>query len=210
MICKVCLRYRPQTIGESFWSGISARFVLEADIGLFLSEEQQKVENHMTLEQLANVGEALGGIAVIISLIYLIIELRRNTRSVQTAAAWNADVSLAELNEGLSHSPQLSELTMRALDPKTQPEDLTPAEFAQFMLVSRSVLQKYQAQWWLWKRGSLSDEMWQLRRRWAKAFISLPVPGDIWQRESNQHQFANGFMDSINSAEVLADLRISR
>ena len=163
----------------------------------------------MTLEQLANIGEALGGIAVVISLIYLIIELRRNTRSIQTAAAWNADISLAELNEGLSHSPQLSELTMRALDPQTQPEDLTPGEFAQFMLVSRSVLQKYQAQWWLWKRGSLSDEVWQLRRSWAKAFVSLPVPGRIWEREGDQHQFADGFVESINSAKVLADLRIN-
>jgi hypothetical protein len=161
----------------------------------------------MTLEQLANIGEALGGIAVLISLIYVIIELRRNTRSVQTAAAWNADISLAELNEGLSHSPQLSELTMRALDPETQPEDLTPAEFAQFMLVSRSVLQKYQAQWWLWKRGSLPDEMWQLRRRWAKGFVSLPVPGRMWEREGDQHQFAEGFIASINSVEISADLR---
>ena len=164
----------------------------------------------MTLEQLANIGEALGGIAVLISLIYVIIELRRNTRSVQTAAAWNADISLAELNEGLSHNPQLSELSMRALDPETQPEDLTPAEFAQFMFVSRSVLQKYQAQWWLWKRGSLPDEMWQLRRRWAKGFVSLPVPGRMWEREGDQYQFAEGFVASINSAEVSADLRFSR
>ncbi|MEH6639794.1 MAG: hypothetical protein V7717_11000 [Porticoccaceae bacterium] len=161
----------------------------------------------MTLEDFARIGEALGGLAVLISLIYVIVELRRNTRSIQTAAAWNADISLAELNEGLSHSPQLSELTMRALDPETKPEDLTPAEFAQFMLVSRSVLQKYQAQWWLWNRGSLSDEMWQLRRRWAKAFVSLPVPGRIWERESDQHQFAQGFVASINSMEVSADLR---
>jgi hypothetical protein len=48
----------------------------------------------MTLEQLANIGETLGGVAVLVSLIYVIIELRRNTRSVQTAAAWNADISL--------------------------------------------------------------------------------------------------------------------
>ena len=35
----------------------------------------------MTLEQLAHIGETLGGIAVLISLIYLIIEIRRNTRA---------------------------------------------------------------------------------------------------------------------------------
>ena len=164
----------------------------------------------MTLEDFASIGEALGGLAVLISLIYVIVELRRNTHSAQSAAAWNADISLAELAEGFSHSPQLSELIMRAHDPETQPEDLTPAEFAQLMLVSRSVLAKYQAQWWLWRRGSLPDEMWQIRRRWAKAFVSLPVPGRIWELERDQHQFAEGFVTSINSAEVSADLRFSR
>ncbi|MDJ0790173.1 MAG: hypothetical protein QNK05_25545 [Myxococcota bacterium] len=161
----------------------------------------------MSLEDLARIGEALSGLAVVLSLFYLIVEVRRNTKSVRSTAAWNSDVSLAELNEGIAQNQQLAELSMRALDPGTQPEDLTPAEFAQFFLVTRAVLQKYQGQWALWKEGILPEEMWQNRRRWAKAFVSLPVPGRIWQRETDQHQYAEGFVESINSMEITADLR---
>ena len=48
----------------------------------------------MTLEQLANIGEALGGVAVLVSLIYLIIELRRSTRTARSSNAWNSTVAL--------------------------------------------------------------------------------------------------------------------
>jgi len=80
----------------------------------------------MSLEQLANVGEALGGLAVLVSLIYLIFELRRSTRTARSSNAWNSTVALAELCEVLADNPQLSELTMRCHSPETSPEDLTP------------------------------------------------------------------------------------
>jgi hypothetical protein len=126
---------------------------------------------------------------------------------VRATSAWNSDVALAELNEGVSHNQQLSELVTKALDPETQPEDLTPGEFGQLFLLYRAVLQKYQAQWFLWTEGHLSDEMWQNRRRWAKAFVSLPVSGRVWERETEQHQYTKGFVDSINSMEATGDLR---
>ena len=51
----------------------------------------------MTLSDLADVGEALGGPAVLVSLIYLVFELRRNTKTARSGAAWDATVGLAEL-----------------------------------------------------------------------------------------------------------------
>lgn len=160
----------------------------------------------MTLEQLANIGEALGGVAVLVSLIYLIIELRRSTRTARSSNAWNSTVALAELCEVIADNPQLSELTMRCHSPDTNPEDLTQAEFAQWFFVCRSVFYKYEAQWFLWAEGSLSDEMWQNRRRWAKAFISLPVPRRAWEMEMEQHQYTSKFVESIETMSVSGNL----
>lgn len=95
---------------------------------------------------------------------------------------------------------------MRVMDPETAPEDLAPAEFAQAFVLTRAVLQKYQGQWALWQEGILPDEMWQNRRRWAKSLVSLPVPGRIWERETDQHQYADGFVESINSASSSGNL----
>ncbi len=40
----------------------------------------------MDLTQLANLGEFIGGVAVLVTLIYLAAQIRQNTRSVEAAA----------------------------------------------------------------------------------------------------------------------------
>ena len=148
---------------------------------------------------MANVGEAMGGLAVLVSLIYLIVEVRRNTKTARSTALWDTSVALGELCEGLSHDAALSELVVRGVDEGVQAEDLTAEEFAQYFLFFRSVMFKYEAQWYLWKAGTLSDEMWQNRRRWARSFVSHPLPARVWALEKEQHQYAEGFFESIDS-----------
>jgi len=156
----------------------------------------------MTLSDIANIGEALGGLAVLVSIIYLILEIRRSTRTAKSTAAWNATVALGELCEGLSHNRELSTLILRASSEDFRPEDLSEEEISQYFLFFRSVFFKYEAQWYLWRDGTLSDEMWQTRRRWAKSFVSLPVPARMWEIEKEQHQYASGFFESVDSASA--------
>ncbi len=162
----------------------------------------------MTLAELANGGEALGGLAVVVSLVYLIFELRRNTRTARSDSAWNADISFAQLNLALSQNAQLSELCMRALRADAKLDDFSDAEFAQLFFVCRSCFQTNQAQWNLWREGSLSNEMWENRRRWMRAFISMPVVGRAWELEIGQHQYLPAFVSEINSATLAGDLEI--
>lgn len=50
--------------------------------------------------------------------------------------------------------------------------------------------------------------MWQNRRQWAKAFISMPVSGRIWDLEKQHHQYCSGFIESIESATIADDVII--
>ncbi len=162
----------------------------------------------MTLSDLGSLGEALSGAAVVFSLIYLIFEVRRNTKATRSNSAWNSTVALAELCEVIGNNPQMAELVMKVHDKNTKPEDLTPEEFAQNFFIARSVLYKYEAQWFLWKEGSLSDEMWQNRRRWAKSYVSLPIGARVWELEKKQHQYTEGFIESIDSMSEKGELEI--
>ena len=126
----------------------------------------------LSIQDIGALGEAVSAVAVVVTLFYLAYQVKQSNKATETAnrlvrstAAWNADVNLAEINERVAQNQQLSELVMRAHDPETEPEDLTPAEFAQWMILFRGVLQKYQSQWFLWQEGNLPDEMWQMRRR---------------------------------------------
>jgi hypothetical protein len=162
----------------------------------------------MTLSDMGSIGEALSGAAVLFSLIYLIVEVRRNTKATRSNSAWNSTVALAELCEVIGNNPQMAELVMRVHDKDTKPEDLTPEEFSQNFFIARSVLYKYEAQWFLWKEGSLSDEMWQNRRRWAKSYVSLPIGARVWELEKRQHQYTKGFIESIDSMSEKGELDI--
>ena len=162
----------------------------------------------MTLESLANVGEILGGVAVLVSLLYLIFEVRRNTRSVRSSAVWDSELAFGELNNEISQNPQLAGLCMRALREETRPSDLTEQEWAQVHYLVRACLQRAQAQWFLWKQGDLPDDLWQMRRRWAKAYISIPLVGEMWEMERRQHIYMPGFVDSVESAPLTGDLAI--
>jgi len=162
----------------------------------------------MTLSELANIGETLGGLAVLVSLCYLIIEIRRSTRTAKSASAWNATVTLAELCEGLSHNRELSALIVQSSTETSRREDLTDEEFSQYFLFFRSLFFKYEAQWYLWREGTLSDEMWDNRRKWAKSFVSLPVPAHAWAIEKQQHQYSAGFVESIDSAVASGNLAV--
>lgn len=79
----------------------------------------------MTLTELANLGEAFGGLAVLVSLVYLAMEVRRNTKTARSTASWNATVTLGELCEGISNNADLSALVVRASDADARPENPT-------------------------------------------------------------------------------------
>lgn len=162
----------------------------------------------MTLESLANVGETLGGLAVIVSLVYLILEVRRNTRSVRSGAVWDSELAFGELNNEISQNPQLAELCMRALREGTRSEDLAPEEWAQVFYMVRACLQRAQAQWFLWKQGDLPDDLWQMRRRWAKAYVSIPLVGEVWEVERRQHVYMPAFVEAVESAPLSGNLEI--
>ena len=50
--------------------------------------------------------------------------------------------------------------------------------------------------------------MWQNRRRWAKAFVSLPVASRVGELEKQQHQYTAGFIESIDTTTVSGNLSI--
>jgi hypothetical protein len=75
----------------------------------------------LTLQELANIGEFVGGIAVIISLLYLAVQIRQNTKAVQSASyhqaaeqTWSAllavaqDQSLGEAVSGVAAGREIS------------------------------------------------------------------------------------------------------
>jgi hypothetical protein len=87
----------------------------------------------MPLPELANIAEIVGGVAVVISLVYLAIQIRQNTNSVRNAtqqsntALWSTlFTSLAQLGVVEAYSAGMSGKT-----------EIQPLHYTQFFLLCR-------------------------------------------------------------------------
>jgi hypothetical protein len=103
----------------------------------------------MELQQLAQVGEFLGGLSVLLTLIYLAIQIRGNTKAVRSAGAQQTHDTLIQAYRQLAGDAELNRIFRNGTrDINSLSED----ETGQFYAVWSGVL--YIAQNWLYQRDS--------------------------------------------------------
>lgn len=118
----------------------------------------------MTLEQYANLFEIVGGAIVVITLIFLVIQLRQNTRALMSATV------LGSHNTTLTVYGMLLEDSMIHVLVKgmPNPSELSPVEKAKFNAFWTATLQNYQQTYFQIRTGaydkSLYDGWWQVLR----------------------------------------------
>ena len=61
----------------------------------------------VSLEDLGNLGDFIGGIAVVASLIYLAFQIRRNTLAIQASTIESASQASAEIMELMTRDAEL-------------------------------------------------------------------------------------------------------
>jgi hypothetical protein len=134
----------------------------------------------MNWEAIGAIGEIVGALAVVITLAYLVIQIRQNTAAVATATYESTMTGFNDINVVVASNPKLASL----LDRGTQsPDTLSAEEITQFNFLLRC----YANQWWkllkLHERGSLSEGEWTVFAREAAQF--LDQPGCLPFREQN-------------------------
>jgi len=70
----------------------------------------------LTLSELGNIGECISSIAVIISLVYLAVQIGRNTETERTSTHQSVVSDFGALNVTMSSKPALSFLFVNAMD----------------------------------------------------------------------------------------------
>ena len=125
----------------------------------------------MDWEVIAAISESVGAVAVLITLIYLAVQIRQNTAAVATATYESAMTGFNDINVIVASHPKLASVLDRGCQ---SPESLDADEIVQFNFVLRC----YANQWWklfkLYERGSLPIEEWAIFAREAAQFFDQP------------------------------------
>lgn len=145
--------------------------------------------------------EAVGAIAVLITLVYLAIQTRDNVRVQRARAIWDAQQSFVEVNELLGDGGIVSDLVYRAAAGETALSDFEHYLLHRFV---RGWFQRMEAQFALYTAGILDEEVWNLRRNYAKAILRNPTMRAGWDLDKGNSMFTAAFVESIESGDDLA------
>ena len=159
----------------------------------------------MNWEVVGALGELIGAVAVVLSLAYLSVQIRSNTRATRGSAGFNATHAIAEANERiLELDPELKDCVSRSYEPSANWDEFTPEERRDIGLLHRALFQKFEGLYVLHKYDMLDNALWLQRREWAASLISLPFYGEWWKQELEQHVYTDEFVKIVESTEAFA------
>ena len=108
------------------------------------------------LSDWANIAEIIGAAAIVISLIYVGIQVSDSTRAVRSATANETSAALSSWYAQLGTDQQASTVF---LDAMTNPESLSREELFQFVVQLHGLMMEYQAAYYLSQEGTLDTEL---------------------------------------------------
>jgi hypothetical protein len=147
----------------------------------------------MTIMELGAIGEFVGAIAVVFTLLYLALQIRQNTKAVQASAV---DVSISRANdvrESLYENAEVSRIYMQGL---THPEELDEESQLRFRLLMHNVLLAGSNVYSQTSYAGLSLSTWEAQLMLLKRVITSP--GGRWFWKEYRLEFEQTFREQID------------
>ncbi len=132
----------------------------------------------MTLEQYYFIGELIATGALVISLVYVGIQVKLSTKATQAGTA-QAYVDTMNGYVGLiNSSPNLGNILHRAANGL---DNLKEGEVIQFSAFLEQCVITMEAFYFEWKQGLLLTEVWETYRRHMVALLAQPGQQEWWE-----------------------------
>ncbi len=144
-----------------------------------------------------NFVEAIGLVAVVLSLVFVGFEVNESTRATRSATAAETTATIADWYSSLGSDQQVSSVLRRFI---TDPQSLTIEEQYQATMTLHSLMLILQSSFYLEEEGTLSP---QIRRSMTEAILSEPGVRFYWEQRKpifvNENFIA--FMEQTLSGE---------
>ena len=129
------------------------------------------------LGQLASIGEFLGGIGVILSLLYLAFQLRDQSRGLRSESYGRSLDRLARMQERFAEDSEFSRVFNTGL---TDPEGLSIDERIRFTWGCTEMFGDFEYMHHQQLRGDLPEEIWLRWRETIKFWLTFPGMRAWW------------------------------
>lgn len=132
----------------------------------------------MSIIELGALGEFVGAIAVVITLIYLAVQLRQNTASVRNNSyqAWASGLSACFLT--VCRNDNLSSAMNKGFQDS---RNLTEDNWIQFLLWHQALLHTTESTYLMYKSGSIDESVLNHELERAAAILRFPGTRQWWE-----------------------------
>jgi hypothetical protein len=147
----------------------------------------------MTILELGAIGELMGGIAIIISLIYVGKQIKHSARAAEIAAAQ----SYAEVDNGvvgvINLSNELADVLHRGAKGLSE---LEGGDVIRFMAFQDQLFKTYLAGYVQWKGKTLDDRLWNTIKHSLVSLLQQPGQQEWW--ELRRHWYDSEFQEYVD------------
>ena len=166
----------------------------------------------MTINELGSLGEFVGSFAVLITLIYLAIQIRSNTRVTKANASYQATHSWGEVTQRLAELPEDQfDPIVKLLQADTTADDFTIEEYERVRLTCRTIFQRLEGQYYLFKYGLIEPGLWEVRCAIGAGMVQAnPMLRNWWATDTDPTNYSQEFVDAINSAKAIDATKVAR
>jgi len=144
------------------------------------------------IENLGNIGDLIGGVGVIATLIYLATQIRQNTRSHRMASIQQIISTSVSISVGASAGP------IPAIFAKCEKHDrLTEEEFAQFLMYVWAALTNHWQIFHQYQNGMIDKEILDTFMARLQGTMNMSVAHAMWHGRI-KHGFPTNFQEYID------------
>jgi len=154
----------------------------------------------MNWQMVSAISQVLGSIAVVITVVYLALQIRKNRIATQSLTYYLVTAAGAQNAAFIASSPELSRIFRIGL---TKPDQLEEDESFRFALVAINQFRRYENLFFQHQSGLLDDDYWIAQRENILWFFHRPGIQLWWQgkRLAYSKSFRD-FLETSNPAEL--------
>jgi hypothetical protein len=135
----------------------------------------------MNLTDLANLGQVIGAVAVVISLIYVAYQIRQNTNAVRAATAQSVHEHFANWYHLLASDGELSAVLIAGLQDYAS---LSEKDKGRFIATFMAFLSYSQNAFLKWRQGLLAPSLWAGWEQIIMNFTGSPGGRAFWKERA--------------------------
>ena len=147
----------------------------------------------MSLEDLGNIGEFVAAVAVVVSLIYLAVQIRQNTRSVRTASYQALTTSMSNYLETISRDREAASMFLRGLE---DPGKLDDEDALRFVTTCMNVFNNFENLFYQRRQAMIESEFSERWKRVMRWYLRQSGVVAWWQH--NKRMFSETFQTHVD------------